>query len=564
MVLAFFGCKKERSNAKLEAPKHVFGVRQGLITDSAMVVSARKEASQVGLDIMKKGGNAVDAAIAVEFAMAVTFPYAGNLGGGGFMVIRMADGTTNTLDFREKAPLAGSHDMYLDDEGNVVPKLSSRGHLSVGVPGTVSGMAEAHKKYGSLSWAELIQPSVDLAREGYIATENQAKWLNAQHDPFIQYNPEESYYLVKDVPWMAGDTVKQEALAQTLDRIIENGRDGFYRGKTAELFLAEMKRGGGIITQKDLNEYQAQWRPALRGKFKDYGIITMGPPSSGGLVLLQLLGMVEDYPFEKWGPDAPETVHRMAEAERRAYADRAEYMGDPDFVEVPTKALLDPAYLKTRMASFDPQKATLSSDIRHGEPHGEPTETTHFSIIDPTGNAVAVTTTLNSAYGSKVWVGGAGFLLNNEMDDFSAKPGVPNIYGLVGNEANAIAPSKRMLSSMTPTIVEEDGKVRIVLGTPGGSTIITSVFQVILDITAHGMTMREAVDFKRFHHQWLPDQIAVEEGALPDATWKALRKMGHYVCERDAIGRVDAILKLPNGKLEGAGDHRRDDAALGY
>lgn len=529
-----------------------------------MVVSARAEASQVGLDIMRKGGNAVDAAIAVEFALAVTFPYAGNIGGGGFMVIRMADGTRNTLDFREKAPLAASRDMYLDANKNVIPDLSSRGHLSVGVPGTVAGMVAAHKKYGTLSWAELLDPSIKLAQEGYIATENQAKWLNEQKEAFLKYNPEKSYYLVKENGWSVGDTVRQADLAKTLARIRDLGRDGFYQGETARLFLAEMKRGKGMIRQEDLDAYQAEWRAPLHGKFKDFGVITMGPPSSGGLVLLQMLGMVEAFEFQNWGPDAAETVHRMVEAERRAYADRAEFMGDPDFVNVPIKQLLDPIYLKARMANFDANQATPSNSIKHGEVKAEPTETTHFSIVDPMGNAVSVTTTLNSAYGSKVWVGGAGFLLNNEMDDFSAKPGVPNIYGLVGNEANAIAPGKRMLSSMTPTIVEKDGKVLIVLGTPGGSTIITSVFQVILDITQHQMSMQEAVDFKRFHHQWLPDEIATEENAFPTETWQKLRKMGHEVCEREPIGRVDAILRKGNGKLEGAADSRRDDAALGY
>ncbi len=565
-ALGWFGCNRPPSNIAMDKNNDVkprFGNYHGLLADSAMVVSAHPAASDIGVAILRKGGNAADAAVAVQFALAVCFPYAGNIGGGGLLVLRQADGEVNALDFREKAPLAAHRDMYLDQQGAVIPKLSEKGRLSTGVPGSVAGMVALHARYGRLSWGELLQPSIDLARNGFAATAHEAKWLNEQKADFQALNKGGTAYLVKDSEWREGDTLRQEDLARTLERIRDHGRAGFYAGETADLLLAEMKRGG-ILTQADLDGYEAKWRAPLRGNFQGYGIVTMPPPSSGGIVLLQMLAMVADHPLKKWGPDAASTIHVLVEAERRAFADRSEYMGDPDFIKVPMAGLLDPAYLKARMADFDPQRATPSDSIRHGNPRLEPTETTHFSIIDPEGNAVSVTTTLNSPYGSKVWVAGAGFLLNNEMDDFSSKPGVPNIFGLVGNEANAIAPGKRMLSSMTPTIVEKDGKIFLVLGTPGGATIPTSIFQVILDVIVHGMTLQEAVDFKRFHHQWLPDEIMVEDSAFSTATWEVLRAMGHRVCAREPIGRVDAILRNPEGKLEGAADKRRDDVARGF
>ncbi len=559
-LLAFTACQpQEKANPQSQAPAR----HEGLIADSAMVVSAHPAASKIGADILHQGGNAADAAVAVQFALAVCFPYAGNLGGGGFLVIRMADGSANALDFREKAPMAAHRDMYLDDAGEIVPGLSEKGHLSVGVPGSVAGMVALHARYGRLPWANLVQPSIDLARQGFLATAHEANWLNEQQADFRSYNSTGQAYLVKDGLWHAGDSIVQADLARTLERIRDSSRAGFYGGETAALLLAEMQRGG-IITQADLDAYAPVWRTPLRGTYKEYGIVTMPPPSSGGIVLLQLLAMVAQHPINSWGPDDARTAHLMVEAERRAFADRAEFMGDPDFVQVPVSGLLDAGYLKGRMRDFDPGKATPSEQVGHGEPRREPTETTHFSIVDPEGNAVSLTTTLNSPYGSKVWVAGAGFLLNNEMDDFSAKPGVPNIFGLVGNEANAVAPAKRMLSSMTPTIVERDGKVYIVLGTPGGATITTSVFQVILDVVDHGMSLQEAVDRKRFHHQWLPDEIAIEDSAFSAATWMALRMLGHRVCVREPIGRVDAVLIKRDGKLEGAADHRRDDCAVGF
>jgi gamma-glutamyltranspeptidase / glutathione hydrolase len=560
-LLLLGGCKDRLQPAKPKPAK--VAEHLAVVADSAMVVSAHPLASQIGIDVMKQGGNAADAAVAVHFALAVCFPYAGNIGGGGFALVREANGEANALDFREMAPMAAHRDLFLDAQGDVIP-LSEKGHRAAGVPGAVDGMVALHTRYGHLPWAQLIQPSIDLARKGFAATANEAKWLNDQDEDFRCYNPCHDAYLLSDQGWLAGDAIVQEDLAQTLERIRDAGRAGFYRGKSAELLLSEMQCGGGIITQDDLDGYQSIWREPLRGTYKGHSILTMPPPSSGGIVLLQLLAMVAAHPLATWGPDDARTIHLMVEAERRAFADRAEFMADPDFVQVPVAGLLDSAYIHTRMADFDPAHATPSSKIGHGAPRFEPTETTHFSIIDPAGNAISLTTTLNSPYGSKVWVAGAGYLLNNEMDDFSAKPGVPNIFGLVGNEANAIAPRKRMLSSMTPTIVDKGGKVYLVLGTPGGATITTSVFQVILDVIDHGMSLQEAVDRKRFHHQWLPDEVAIEDSAFTLAAWQALRALGHNVCVREPIGRVDAIRIREDGKLEGAADHRRDDAAAGW
>lgn len=536
----------------------------GQVEDSAMVACSHPLAAEVGRDILFKGGNAIDAAVGVHFALAVTFPYAGNLGGGGFMVYRAADGSATTLDFREKAPAKAHRDMYLDDMGDVVPELSSRGPLAVGVPGSVDGMYQAHQRYGKLPWEELIQPAIDLARNGYAATENQAGWLNKLKEDFEKYNPEGAY-LVQEEPWQAGDLVVQSDLAASLERVRDGGRDGFYKGETAQLFVEEMERSGGWITASDLESYTSTWRDPIRGTYKDYSVLSMGPPSSGGILLVEMLNMVEESALQDLGFQTRETAHLMVEVERRAFADRAEFLGDPDYVEIPQAKLLSKAYAKARMADFNSEMAHSSDSIGPGPAREGSGETTHYSIVDYYGNAVSITTTLNSAYGSRVWVKGAGFLLNNEMDDFSAKPGVPNQYGLVGNEANAIAPGKRMLSSMTPTIFEKEGKLFMVVGTPGGSTIITSVFQAFLNVAEFNMTMQEAVNNKRFHHQWLPDVIRVEEGTFSPAVRTALQEMGHQLDEREPIGRVDAILIRPDGMLEGAADHtRRDDTTAGF
>ncbi len=531
--------------------------------ETGMVVSAHPEASKIGADILKKGGNAVDAACAVQFALAVSYPVAGNIGGGGFMVIRMKDGKSYTLDYREKAPLKADRNMYLDKSGKVIPGLSLDSHLAAGVPGSVDGILNAHKRFGKLKFRDVIQPSIDLAKKGFPVTGKQAERLNTYKKSFLEMN-DFSTAFVKEGEWKEGDTLKQPELAHTLELIRDRGRDGFYRGEVAKALTKQMKKHGGLITQKDLDEYRSIWREPVTGNYKNFKIISMPPPSSGGVSLMQLLGMTEPYPVKKWGWHDVKTVHLMVEAERRVYADRAEFLGDPDFYKVPVKGLLDKKYLNERMKNYDPGKATPSSEISHGNPsRHESEETTHYSVVDGSGNAVAVTTTLNRGYGCKIVVDGAGFLLNNEMDDFSVKPGVPNSYGLVGGEANSVQPGKRMLSSMTPTILEKDGRLFMVVGSPGGSTIITSVYQTIFNVVEHGMNMQEAVTASRFHSQWLPDVVYYEKGGFPDSLKQQLEAMGHKLKERSSIGRVDAILCKPDGVLEGGADPRGDDVAVG-
>ncbi|CAN5338339.1 gamma-glutamyltransferase [soil metagenome] len=537
----------------------------GLIADSVMVVSAQPMASQVGVNIMKRGGNAIDAAIATQFALAVVFPAAGNIGGGGFMVIRMKDGTTTTLDFREKAPAAATTGMYLDKEGNVIPGLSLNGHLASGVPGSVDGMVEAHTKYGSLPWKDLVQPAIDLALNGFTISKREAKWISDVGADLTKYNTVKPDFLLKE-NWKEGDSIKWTDLGHTLERIRDQGRAGFYEGKTADDIAAEMKRGKGLITTDDLKNYHSIWREPITASYKEYKIIAMPPSSSGGVCVIQLLKSVEPYPIKDWGFNTPKTVHLMVESERRVFADRSKYLGDPDFFKVPISNMIDEQYITDRMSTFNTEKATPSSEVKPGNiPGYESEETTHFSIVDAQGNAVAVTTTLNGWFGSNVVVSGSGFLLNNEMDDFSSKPGVPNMFGVTGGTANKIEPNKRMLSAMSPTIVEKDGKLFMIVGTPGGTTIITSVFQVILNVVEHGMGMQEAVDARRFHSQWLPDVILPEKGTLTKADSLSLTKMGHVIAPRGEYGRVDAILILKDGKLEGGSDRLRgDDTAKGY
>ncbi len=537
---------------------------RGYTAEKAMVVSAHPEASRVGMQIMEQGGNAYDAAVATQFALAVALPVAGNIGGGGFMVYRSASGQTGALDYRETAPVAASETMYQDSAGNVVDGLSTDGHLAVGVPGSVDGMVKLHQKLGSLPWAALVQPAIDLARNGVVLTQKEADGLNSSREAFISNN-KHMPYLVRSRPWQPGDTLRHPDLARTLERIRDKGREGFYAGETADLLVKEMKRGGGIISTQDLADYTSVWRQAVEGTYKDYKVISMPPPSSGGIALLQLLTMVEPYNLHKYGWQSAEAVQVMTEAERRVYADRAQYLGDPDFVQVPAQQLLDKDYLKARMRTMSLAQATPSEVVKAGELQvHESDQTTHFSIVDPAGNAVSITTTLNGAYGSKVVVEGAGFLLNNEMDDFSAKPGVPNMFGLVGGKANAIQPHKRMLSSMTPTILEKNGKLYMVVGTPGGSTIITSVFQTVLNVLEHDMTMQQAVAAPRFHHQWLPDELQHEQTALAAEVRATLTSKGYKLEPRGRYGRVDAILVLPDGTLEAGADPRGDDAAAGF
>lgn len=549
-------------SCKTADDKPVYPQHKKTIASKAMVVTAHPLATQVGLDILRKGGNAIDAAVAVQFALAVVYPRAGNIGGGGFLVYRGKKGEAAALDYREKAPLKAHRDMYLDSLGNVVDGLSQKSHLAVGVPGVVDGMVKAHEKYGKLDWETLVQPAVTLAKDGILLTEAEAQSLNEYQAAFKEINTEKNVFIGQ---FSKGQKFIQSDLAIVLERIMNEKENGFYKGKTADLLVEEMQRGNGLITYNDLEKYESIWRKPFQEPYKNYTIISMPPPSSGGIALCQLLNIVEQYPLQNMVFHSKEHIHLFTEAERRVYADRATHLGDSDFWNVPRDSLINEDYLKVRMESFDPNRATPSDSIQAGVfmiPESE--ETTHYSIVDTEGNAVAVTTTLNLNYGSKIVVGGGGFFLNNEMDDFSAKPGVANYFGLVGNEANAIAPEKRMLSSMTPTIILKDNQLFMVVGTPGGSTIITSVFQTFVNVAEFGMSLEKAVHSPRFHTQWLPDKIFVEKGSWDNEKIQALKNMGHEIQERGNIGRVEAILVLPDGKLEGVADIRGDDDAQGF
>ena len=544
----------------------IYDIQKSVFAEKAMVVTAHPLASKVGLEILRAGGNAVDASIAVHFALAVVYPQAGNIGGGGFLVYRKADGEVAALDYREMAPGLAGKDMFLDEKGNPVPGLSTLGCLSAGVPGSVDGMYEVFKKYSKLKdWKKLIQPAVRLASKGFPITKQEADNLNDLKNDFEKYNTVKPVF-VKTGMWKPGDVLIQKDLANTLRLIRDRGRNGFYEGPVAAKIVSQMKASGGIISSEDLKNYRSIWRKPLSGKYRGYDITGMPAPSSGGIALLQLLGIVEHANLASYGFHSPRAVHLMIEAERRVYADRATHLGDPDFFNVPTTQLLNPGYLMSRYQSIDTAVATKSAAISAADFKGhESDQTTHFSVVDPYGNAVSCTTTLNNSYGSKTVVAGAGFLLNDEMDDFSVKPGVPNMYGLVGAEANAIAPRKRMLSSMTPTIVSKDGKLFMVLGSPGGSTIITTVFQSIVNVIDFGMSAKDATFAPRFHQQWLPEHSSIErDGKLPEQTLQALESKGHEFKERGYIGRLEMILVKPDGKFEGAADKRGDDHAEGY
>ncbi len=542
-----------------------YSIEKRAVGQNGAVSSAHPLASAVGVEVLKKGGNAFDAAIATQLALAVVYPGAGNIGGGGFLVAHTEKGQSIAIDYREKAPGKASRNMYLDKEGNPLMNLSQHGHLASGVPGTVAGLFASHT-YAKLPFTELIQPAIDLAAKGFVITAAEASSLNGTRSAFEKYNTQPTAF-VKENNWKAGDTLYQPELASTLKRIQTEGRKGFYEGETAKLIVAEMQRGGGMISEEDLKNYTAVVRKPVVFDYKGYEVIGMPMPSSGGLLMQQMMKMIEDRDIAKMGFHSKEAVQLMTEVERRAYADRAEFMGDQDFVKVPVKTLSSALYLKERMKDFIPGKATPSETVQPGNVNPESEETTHLSVADAWGNVVSVTTTLNGGYGSKTVVGGAGFLLNNEMDDFSVKPGVANMYGAVGKEANAIQAGKRMLSSMTPTVVLKDKKPFLVVGTPGGTTIPTSVFQTLVNIIEFGQTPLDAVNNPKFHHQWLPDQLMVEKDFSP-AVKADLEKMGYKVVNRGQIGRTEVIKLDWKGKklqsIEAVADKRGDDHASAY
>jgi gamma-glutamyltranspeptidase/glutathione hydrolase len=539
---------------------YAYEITKNAIYNRAAVSSAHPLASQIGAAIMEQGGNAFDAAIATQLALAVVYPGAGNIGGGGFLIGHQANGTTIGIDFREAAPSAASKDMYLDKNGNAQLSLSQSGHLASGIPGTIAGLF-ATMTYAKLPFSQLIQPAIDLAEKGFVITEKQASSFNSNREAFLKNNSLPIAF-VKETKWKVGDTLIQKSLAATLKRIQTSGAKGFYEGETAQLIVAEMQRGKGIISLDDLKKYSTKTREPISFNYRGYQILSFAPPSSGGIIINQLFKMIEKYPVASYGFQTVKIVQLMIEAQRRAFADRAAHMGDPDFWKVPVKTLTSDAYLAKRMQDYNPEKASVSENINAGVIH-ESNETTHISIIDAEGNMASITTTLNGGYGSKVVVSGAGFLLNNEMDDFSIKPGTPNMFGAVGGEANAIVPGKRMLSSMTPTLVLKNKKPYVVIGTPGGTTIPTAVFEALVNILDFNMNASDAINKPKFHHQWLPDEVLVEKD-FDAAVIKKLQAMGYNIKEGGTIGRTEVIRLLSNGKRETAADKRGDDAVAGF
>ena len=539
-----------------------------VFSENGVIASRSSLASAVGAEIMEQGGNAIDAAVASGFALAVTYPSAGNLGGGGFMVIRLANGQVVTNDHREKAPILATKDMYLDANAEVISGLSTRSHLAAGVPGTVAGLIDVLEEFGTMPLADVIQPAIDLASEGFLIPEDLARQFESRIKDFSPYKASMGVFTKEGAPYQAGELFIQSDLSRTLSRIKQLGKKGFYDGETAEQIVQEMERGGGLISKEDLQTYESVWRDPIRGSYRGYEIVSMPPPSSGGVLLVQMLNMLEPYDLGTMGFGVSETVHLMIEAQRRAYADRSEYLGDPDFYPVPVEKLINKDYAEERFRDFKPDKAGSSERTGPGLLSKESLETAHLSVIDDLGNAVAYTTTLNLSYGSKIVVDGAGFLLNNEMDDFSAKENEPNFYGLIGRKANSIEPSKRMLSSMTPTIVLKDGEPLLVTGSPGGSTIITTTLQVILNVIDHGMNLDEAVASPRFHHQWRPDRVIHEESAFSEETTEKLLEIGHRNLNTipsyygRGIGDANSVMKLPDGFI-GVSDPRNAGGAKG-
>jgi len=530
-----------------------------------MVASRSDLASDVGSRILADGGNAVDAAVATAFALAVTYPSAGNLGGGGFLVLATADGKVLTQDHREVAPAAAHRDMFLDADGNVDRNLAVNSLQSSGVPGSVAGLLDVLERHGSMSREQVLAPAIQLAAEGFVLNTDLAGQFAENMAAFRQHPGSLAVFTRDGTPFQAGDLWRQPELAATLQRIASEGRDGFYKGATADLIVAEMQRNGGLISHQDLAGYEPVWREPLHGQYLGYDIWSMPPPSSGGVLLLQMLNMLQSHDLKALGWGSADTVHRMIEAQRRAYADRAEFLGDPDFVEIPVAMLTSPDYAQRRFADFDPERATDSSVIGAGSWPEESPQTTHLSVVDKHGNAVSLTTTLNRSYGNRIVVPGTGFLLNNEMDDFSSKPNTPNSYGLIGRDANDIQPGKRMLSSMTPTIVTRDGKVLLVTGSPGGATIINTVLQVLLNVLAHDLDVEEAVGRPRIHHQWQPDIVRFETGAIAEPALEQLRAMGHKGLTGAGFGIGDAnTIMVQDGTLIGVSDPRNEGGVAGF
>ena len=559
IVLIFIGLNVKSQQKKIDA--FHYQIQKHIICKRGSVVSAQPLASKVGVEILKQGGNAIDAAIATQLALAVVYPGAGNIGGGGFMVAHLKNGKNISLDYREVAPASATKDMYLDANGNPITTLSLDGHLSAGVPGTVAGIF-ATMKYAKLPFKNLIQPAIDLAENGFAITKTQAADLNTNKEDFIRLNTTVPVF-VKNILWKEGDTLVQKDLAKTLIRIRDYGMKGFYEGETARMIVSEMEKGKGIITYDDLKNYKVKTRAPIEFTYKGYRIVTMPLPSSGGIILEQMMKMIEKRNISKLKFQTAASVQLMTEVERRAYADRAEFLGDPDFVKVPEKVLVSDKYLQQRMKDYYPGKAGNSKNITAGKLPHESEETTHLDVVDEDGNAVSITTTLNNSYGSKTVVSGAGFILNDEMDDFSVKPGTPNFYGAVGNDKNAIAPGKRMLSSMTPTIVLKNNKPYIIVGSPGGTTIPTCVFQTLVNMLEFNLSATDAVNKPKFHHQWLPDYIDVEK-KFPLNVSDELSKMGYKINVRSNIGRTEVIKISGNKNIEGVGDIRGDDDAEGY